>query len=131
MRRMMLLAAVTSMLMSSTLFAGEKIKLPNGPAKAKPQVTTAVQRTATPVTNVNWARRAWRNGYYGGYGGYYAPYSYYRPYYSGYAPYYGGYYTRPYYGYSYYSPGWYGGWGPGVSVGVGPLAYGRLGGWYW
>lgn len=123
-------AILATALSAPSVFAGEKTKLPSGPAKAAPQVTTAIQRGDTPVTNVQlWARRAWRNGGYGGYSPYY--YSY-RPYYSGYAPYYGGYYTRPYYGYSYYSPGYsYGGWGPGVSYGVAPLAYGRVGGWYW
>ncbi|HWB10366.1 MAG TPA: hypothetical protein VG826_14135 [Pirellulales bacterium] len=129
MRRMTICAAViAAALWSPTAFAGEKIQLPNGPSKASPQVTTAVERGEVPVTNVDWARRAWRNGWYGGYSPYYS----YRPYFGTYAPYYGGYYTRPYYGYSYYSPGWsYGGWGPGVSVGVGPMAYGRIGGWYW
>ena len=125
-------AIVVTALCSPSVFAGEKIKLPSGPTKATPQVTTAIQHGSAPLTSVQWgARRAWRNGGYGGYG--YSPYySSYRPYYGGYTPYYGGYYTTPYYGYSYYSPGYsYGGWGPGVSVGVGPMAYGRVGGWYW
>jgi len=134
MRRFTVLAAlVAAMMWGTTTFAGEKIKLPTGPANATPQVTTAIQHGPSPITNVDWARRAYRNGW--GYGGYYAPYYSYRPYYGyGYAsPYYGGYYTAPYYGYSYSAPGWYGGygaWGPGVGVGVGPLAA-RVGGWYW
>jgi len=129
MKRTMICAAiVATALWCSTAVAGEKIKLPSGPAKARPQVTTAIQHGKTPTTNVDWARRALRNGWYGGY----APYYSYRPYYDVYTPYYGGYYTRPYYGYSYSSPGWsYGGWGPGVGVRVGPLAYGQFGGWYW
>jgi len=130
----MLWAAIAATaLCSPPVFAGEKIKLPGGAAKAAPQVTTAIQRGKAPVTNVQLGpRRAWRNGWYGGYAPYYSSY---RPYYGTYTPYYGGYYTTPYYGYSYYSPSWYyggyGGWGPGVSVGVGPMAYGRVGGWYW
>jgi hypothetical protein len=133
MRKAMVLAIVAMLLWGTTTLAGEKIKLPSGPAKAAPQVTTAIQHGSAPITKVDWAGRAWRNGWYGGYGGYYRPYySFYRPYYSGYAPYYGGYYSAPYYGYSYYAPGgYYRGWGPGASVGVGPLAYGRIGGWYW
>jgi len=132
MKRTMIWAAiVATTLCSPSVFAGEKIKLPGGPAKATPQVTTAIHRGDATVTNVDWARRASRNGWYGGYSPYYS----YRPYFDSYAPYYGGYYTAPYYGYSYYSPSWYyggyGGWGPGASVGVGPLAYGRVGGWYW
>jgi hypothetical protein len=121
-------ATVAAFLWSPTAFAGEKIKLPSGPAKATPQVSTAIQDGRTPVTNVDWARRAYRNGYYGGYSPYYA----YRPYYGVYTPSYARYYTRPYYGYSYYAPSWYyGGWAPGVTFGVGPYAYGQFGGLYW
>jgi hypothetical protein len=66
MKRMTLCAAVVAAaLWGSTAFAGEKIRLPSGPAKATPQVTTAIDRGQVPVTNVNWARRAWRNGWYG------------------------------------------------------------------
>lgn len=130
MKRTVIWAAIAATaLCTPSLFAGEKTKLPSGPAKATPQVTTAIQHGSTPITNVDWARRASRNGWYGGYSPYYSSY---RPYYGAYTPYYGGYYTAPYDGYSYYSPGgYYGGWGPGVAVGVGPLAYGRVGGWYW
>lgn len=131
MRRLSVFAGITAALFWGTAaMAGEKIKLPSGPSKATPQVTTAIQHGPAMITKTAWPARALRNGWApGGYG--YTPYySYYRPYYA--APYYGGYsYTRPYYGYSYYSPGWSYGWGPGVTYGGGPLAYGRLGGWYW
>lgn len=137
MRRTAIVAAfVAAAVWSGAAFAGEKIKIPTGPAGTHPQVTTAIQHGKSPVTNANWARRAWRNGY----GGYYAPYYSYRPYYGGYGFGNGGYYTRPYYGYPYYTPGWYGGYGHG-GLGYGgwggyngfggPLAYGRVGGWYW
>ncbi|HVA46557.1 MAG TPA: hypothetical protein VNH11_09300 [Pirellulales bacterium] len=127
MRRLSILAAIAAVAMwCGTASAGEKIKLPTG--KSTAQITTAVQQGTAPITNVNWATRAWRRGYYGGYSPYY--YSY-RPYYGyGYGYPYGSYYTRPYYGYSYYSPRYYG-WGPGFRAGFGPLAFGGWGGWYW
>jgi hypothetical protein len=123
MRRLTVLAVlVAATLCASTAAAGEKIKLPTGPATAKPQVTTAIQHGSTPIANVAWPARALRNGWYpGSYGGgYYSPYYTYRPYYYGYSTPYNGYYTAPYYGYSYYAPGVYYG-GPRVAVGVGPL----------
>lgn len=135
MRSSTIFAAIAAMALgaTTTVLGGEKIKLPTGPAKAVPQVTTAIDHGTAPITNVAYPLRAWRNGYayYGGYSPYYS----YRPYYGGYGYGYGGYYTRPYYGYSYYTPGWaYGpgvgvSVGPGVGIGVGPVA--RLGGWYW
>jgi hypothetical protein len=134
MKRSTIFAAMAAvMLCTTTTFGGEKIKLPVAASTSQPQVTTAVDRGATSITNVVLPRRA----YYGGYRPYYA----YRPYYGGYGYGYGGYYTRPYYGYSYYAPGWGYGWGPGVGVtvgrpwgpgigiGYGPVA--RFGGLYW
>ncbi|HQU41889.1 MAG TPA: hypothetical protein PK867_03720 [Pirellulales bacterium] len=124
MRRLGILAAVIAAAMwCGTAWGGERTNLPT--ANGTPQVTTAVQHGTAPITNVSLAGRVWRSGY-----GYY-PYYAYRPYYGyGYGYPYGSYYTRPYYGYSYYRPGWYG-WGPGARLGVGPLAWGRWGGWYW
>lgn len=114
-----LAAFAATALWATTALGAEQIKLPSGD-HANPQVISAVDHGGATITNVGWARRAVRNGWYGGY----APYYSYRPYYSGYAtPYYGGYYTRPYYGYSYYGPGWSGGWygGPRVGLGFGPM----------
>ena len=123
-----------SLFMGSAALAGEKIKLPTGSVSAKPKVSTAIERgtmqhARTPVTSVDWTRRAVGNG---GSGGGYAPYYSYRPYFSTYTPSYVGYYTRPYYGYSYYSPSWVyrDAWGPGMAFGVAPMTYGG-GGWYW
>ncbi|HQU42018.1 MAG: hypothetical protein B7Z73_00970 [Planctomycetia bacterium 21-64-5] len=126
MRRLTVLAAlVAAALWGTTALAGEKIKLPSGPAKATMQVTPAIQHGSPRITNVDWARRAWRNGWNPGY----VPYYTYRPYTYGYvSPYYGGYYTSPYYGYSYYAPGAYYG-GPRVAVGVGPLGVPRTVWW--
>ena len=119
MRKLSILAAIAAVgLWCGTASAGEKIKLPTASNQAK--VTTAVQHGTTPITTVQFGRRAaYRRGYWNGYN---TPgYSYsYRPYYNyGYGYPYGSYYSAPYYGYSYYSPG-VSAWGPGVRVGVAP-----------
>lgn len=112
MRRLGIFAAVaTAALMGGQLLAGEKIKLPQGPSGAQAAVSTAVDHGTAGVSNVGWARRAFRRGYFGP--GYYGPYTSY-------------YYTRPYYGYSYYAPGW--GYGPGF---YGGAPYVGMGGWGW
>ncbi|HVX11905.1 MAG TPA: hypothetical protein VHC22_12045 [Pirellulales bacterium] len=136
MKRFTVMTALGALLLcGTTAVGGEKISLPTGKAAAKPQMTATAERGTAPITNVRYyGWRGGRRGYYG--------YGAYRPYYGGYGYGYGGYYTRPYYGYSYYSPGWgYGfgpgvgigvgpAWGPGVGVGIGPMA--RFGGgWYW
>ena len=78
--------------------------------KAEAGTTTNVSDMApltnsfNPVQQVYW-RRYYRPGYYG-YGYPYYGYGYYRPY--------------PYYGYGYRPYGYYGGWWPGITIGIGP-----------
>ena len=115
MRRFGIFAAVAAAaLIGGQAIAGEKIKLPQGPSDAKTTVSTAVDHGSAGVTNVGWRRRAFRRGYYGGYGpGFYGPYTSY-------------YYGRPYYGgYSGFAPGW--GYGPGMYS----VPYVGMGGWGW
>lgn len=130
MKRCMIFSSmIAATLTVTTVFGGEKANRPVA-SSSQPHITTAIDRGTTPITNVVLRRR----GYYGGYRAY-------RPYYGGYGYGYRGYYTRPYYGYSYYRPGWGygygprvgvgigGTWGPGVGFGYGPMA-GFGGGWW-
>jgi hypothetical protein len=106
-----------------------------------PAVLTSSGEAKTPITEVQYGRRAYRRGWYGspyrsyGYGyGYYPRYSYsyyprsaYYPGYSyGYYPRYGYAYSRPYYG-GYYYPRYYTGYRGGFTYST-PGFYGSF---YW
>jgi hypothetical protein len=96
---------VTATMLIATSAIGSKAEAAMMPGLGTLPVQT---KSYTPVEKVYW-RRAYRRGYYGyGYPGYaYPAYPYY-----GYA-----YPAYPYYGYG-YRP--YYGWGPGITIGIGP-----------